>query len=144
MMAVEAAPTLLGRLRKLEDHGKCRSVRQAPLRAYGSMPHGGEGAFNGVAGPQVLPMLGREVVERQQGLAVLRQAVHRLVVLDRVNRGRYRVARPAQKPPLSIWLSVPVCSLRSRTRRAVARGPAALLDLRCAHRPSERQIGTAE
>jgi hypothetical protein len=36
---------------------------------------------------------------------------------------------------LSIWLTVPACSLRSRTRRAVARGPTALLDLRCARRP---------
>jgi hypothetical protein len=65
-------------------------------------------------------------------------------IVQGLNRGRYRVARPSQKTPLSIWLSVSVCSLRSRTRRAVARGPAALLDLRCAHRPSERQIGTAE
>src|SRR5215471_18359125 len=48
------------------------------------MPHGGECAFNGVGGPQVLPMLSREVVKRQQRLAVLRQATHRLVVLDGV------------------------------------------------------------
>src|SRR5580704_4964279 len=49
------------------------------------MPHGGECAFNGVGGPQVLPMLSREVVERQQRLAVLRQATHRLVVFDGVS-----------------------------------------------------------
>src|SRR5689334_24714455 len=48
------------------------------------MPHGGECAFNRVGGPQVLPMLRREVVKRQQRLAVLRQATHRLVVLDGV------------------------------------------------------------
>src|SRR6266480_6744189 len=48
------------------------------------MPHRGECAFNGVGGPQVLPMLSREVVKRQQRLAVLRQATHRLVVLDGV------------------------------------------------------------
>jgi hypothetical protein len=28
VMAIEAAPALLCRLRKLEDHGECRSVRQ--------------------------------------------------------------------------------------------------------------------
>jgi PQQ enzyme repeat len=44
----------------------------------------------------------------------------------------------------SIWLSVPTCSLQSRTRRAVARGPAALLDFRCVRRPRMWQIGTAE
>src|SRR5208337_3428813 len=44
----------------------------------------------------------------------------------------------------SILLSVSTCSLQSRTRRAVARGPAALLDLRCARRSTRRQIGTAE
>src|SRR5438128_11205220 len=49
------------------------------------MPHGGEGAFDGVGGPQVLPMLSREVIERQQRLPVLRQAIYRLVVLDGVS-----------------------------------------------------------
>jgi hypothetical protein len=38
------------------------------------------------------------------------------------------------KKPVSIWRSMPACSLQSRTRRAIARGPAALLDLRCARR----------
>ena len=60
------------------------------------------------------------------------------------DRGRYRVPRPALKNRRSIWRSMPACSLQSRTRRAVARGPAALLDLRCARRPTGRQIGTAE
>ncbi|MFO0521491.1 MAG: hypothetical protein ACK515_13900 [bacterium] len=53
-----------------------------------------------------------------------------------------RVERCKRRP--SILRSMPACSLRSRTRRAVARGPAALLDLRCARRPVGRQIGTAE
>ena len=38
------------------------------------MPDGGVGAFDWVAGPDVLPMLGREVVECQQIGAILGQA----------------------------------------------------------------------
>ena len=70
VVAVEAAPALLGRLGELEDHGERRLVRETSLRAHGSMAHGREGAFDGVRGSQVLPMLGGEVVERQQRLAV--------------------------------------------------------------------------
>ena len=45
------------------------------------------------------------------------------------SRGRYRVAGQVPGSPSSLWLSVPSCSLRSRTRRAFARG-------RCVRRPS--------
>src|SRR5436305_13538857 len=55
-----------------------------PLERTVRCRHGGECAFDGVGGPQVLPMLSREVVKRQQRLAVLRQATHRLVVFDGV------------------------------------------------------------
>src|SRR6516164_11486971 len=48
------------------------------------MPDGGEYALNRVRGAQVVPMLGRKVEEGEQGLAVLRQAGHRLVVLGTV------------------------------------------------------------
>ena len=50
-------------------------------------------------------------------------------------RGRYRVAGQVPGSPSLICLSMPARSLRSRTRRAFARGPAALLDLRSARRP---------
>src|SRR4051794_10461314 len=39
------------------------------------VPHGREDAFDGVRGSQVIPVLGREVVEGQQGLAILPQAL---------------------------------------------------------------------
>jgi hypothetical protein len=35
------------------------------------MAHGGEGALDGIAGPDVFPMLGRKVVEGKQRLAIL-------------------------------------------------------------------------
>ena len=45
------------------------------------MPDGGEHAFNRVGCPQVVPVLGREVVEGQQRVLVLGQAGDRLLVL---------------------------------------------------------------
>jgi class 3 adenylate cyclase len=52
-------------LKQFEDHRECRLVGQAALRSDGAVAHGGEGAFDGVGRPQVFPVLGREVVERQ-------------------------------------------------------------------------------
>ena len=40
-------------------------VGQATLRSDRAVAHGSEGAFNGIGRPQVFPVLGREVVERQ-------------------------------------------------------------------------------
>ena len=51
------------------------------------------------------------------------------------SRGRYRVAGQVPGSPFLIRLIMPACSLRSRTGRTFARGPAALLDLRSARRP---------
>lgn len=84
VVAVQATPALLRYLGELEDHGQRRLVGGAALRSYGSMAHGGDGALDGIAGSQVLPMLGREVVEREERLAVLGQAGGRLIVLDGV------------------------------------------------------------
>ncbi|MGF7212794.1 hypothetical protein GGE65_007429 [Skermanella aerolata] len=39
------------------------------------MPNRGKDTFYGVRGPHVIPMLGREAVEGQQGIAVLGQAL---------------------------------------------------------------------
>jgi hypothetical protein len=36
-----------------------------PFDRNRAMARGSEGAFNGIGGPQVFPVLGREVVERQ-------------------------------------------------------------------------------
>ena len=46
------------------------------------MPDGRKGAFNGVGRSQVLPVLGGEIVERQQRVAILGQAFGRFVVFD--------------------------------------------------------------
>ena len=65
VVAIETAPAFLRTLEQLEDHRKRRPVGQASLRSDRAVAHGGEGAFDGVGGPQVFPVLGREVVERQ-------------------------------------------------------------------------------
>src|SRR5215469_1891395 len=48
VVAVDPAPTLLGALDKLEDHGERSVVRQTASRSDGAVPDGGKGAFNGV------------------------------------------------------------------------------------------------
>ena len=44
------------------------------------MPDGGECAFDRVGHADVFPVLGREVVEREQGVLVLDQLTHCLIV----------------------------------------------------------------
>src|SRR2546423_5483079 len=65
VVAIETTPAFLRGLEQLEDHRERRPVGQASLRSDRAVPHGSEGAFNGIGRPQVFPVLGREVVERQ-------------------------------------------------------------------------------
>jgi len=58
-------------------------------------------------------------------------------------RGRYRVACQAMDL-ISVDLFEGAGVLAAVKDKALARGPAALLDLRCARRPAQCQIGTAE
>lgn len=44
------------------------------------MANGGKNALDGIGGSQMIPMFGGEVVERQQGILIFRQAVDRLGV----------------------------------------------------------------
>ena len=81
---VQAAPLLAGRLAQLEDHGERRHAAEAALGLGGPEAHGRKGAFDGIGGANVLPVLGREVVEGEQHVAVLGQAGHRFVVLGAI------------------------------------------------------------
>ena len=87
IMAIEPPPTFLGGIDELEHHCERRLIREAALRAYRAVPHGGESALDRVRGPQVFPVLGREIVEGEQGLAILRQATRRPY---RISAGRRR------------------------------------------------------
>jgi len=50
-IAFETAPALFGGLGELEDHGECRLIREATLRARRPMPNGRKRAFDRVCGP---------------------------------------------------------------------------------------------
>ena len=69
--AVEASPSLLGRLHQLEDHRQRRRPRTAAFGSLRSQSHGGEGRLDRVRGPQVDPVLGWVVVEREQHIEVV-------------------------------------------------------------------------
>ncbi len=59
---------------KFEDHQPGRGRGQRSLGSDGPVPHRCEHTFDGVRGSQVIPVLGREVVEGQQGVAILGEA----------------------------------------------------------------------
>jgi hypothetical protein len=84
VVSVEPSPAFLCSLEQFEDHCERGPVRQAALRSDGAVTHGGEGAFNGIGSPQVFPVFGREVVEGEQRISILAQAVRRLRVFHRV------------------------------------------------------------
>ena len=82
VMAVETAPASLGGFGELEDHRQRGLVRETSLRAHGAVTHGRERALDDVRRAQMLPVFGGEVVEGEQRLAILDQALGRLVVFD--------------------------------------------------------------
>ena len=88
VVAIEPPPAFLRRIDELEHHGERRLVRQAALRADRAVPHGGEGALDRVRGPQVFPVFGREVVEGEQGMAILRQAARGLFSVPPSHKSR--------------------------------------------------------
>jgi len=84
-VAIEPAPAFLGRIDQLEHHREGRLIREAALRADRAVPHGGKGALDRVRGPEVFPVFGGEIVECEQGLAILRQALGGLIVFHLVS-----------------------------------------------------------
>src|SRR5262245_3101942 len=81
-MTIEATPASLGGLGELEDHRERGLVRKTSLGAHGSVAHGRERAFDDVRRPQVFPVLGWEVVEGEERIAILDKAFGRFLVFD--------------------------------------------------------------
>ena len=81
VLALQPAPGPGRRHHQLEHHQPGGVLRQRALRADGPVPDRGEHALDRVGRPQVIPVLGREVVERQQRVLVLDQTGDRLLVL---------------------------------------------------------------
>jgi hypothetical protein len=77
-VAIEATPASLGGVAELEDHGERGLVRETSLRAHGAVTDGRERTFDDVGRAQMLPMLGREVVESEQRVVILDQTLDRL------------------------------------------------------------------
>ena len=71
VVAIEPTPAFLRRIDQLEHHRERRLVREASLRADRAVPHGGKGALDRVRGSEVFPVFGGEIVEGEQGLAIL-------------------------------------------------------------------------
>src|SRR5215471_11792861 len=113
-MTVETAPVPLRLLDELEDHGERGLVRKAALRANGAMAHRRERALDRVRRPQMLPVLGGEIVEGEQRVAIFLQTggglrVFRRVALDEgVERGEglgLRLGHPdLLQFALGLWL----------------------------------------
>ena len=70
VVTVETAPAFLGGLRELKDHRERGLVRETPLGAHSAVTHGRERAFDDVGRAQMLPVLGREIVEGEQRVAI--------------------------------------------------------------------------
>ena len=66
VVAVEPPLSFLSGGEQLVGHRERRGLRAGAFRDACAQPDGGEGAFDRVRGPQVPPVLGREVVERGQ------------------------------------------------------------------------------
>ena len=86
MKTVELAPMSFGLLCQLEHHHQRRHAGAAAFRLTGPMPHRRERRLDRIRRPQMNPVLGREVVERQQHVPVLRQAFDRVRVLRKIFR----------------------------------------------------------
>ena len=84
VVAIEATPAFLCGLDELEHHRERGLVGEAALRSDRAMPHRGERALDRICAAQVLPMLGGEVVEGEQRLAIFGQAFDRLLIFRSV------------------------------------------------------------
>ena len=69
---------------EFECHCQARCTAEAPFGFASAMSDGGEGAFDGIGGADVLPMLSWEVIEGQQHVAIFGQLAHGFVVFHAI------------------------------------------------------------
>lgn len=81
----DAPPRFFGRLDQLECQAEERRARYTVTRALRAVTHRREGRFDRVRGAQMLPVFSREIVKRQQFVAILRQLFGHLRVLCRIS-----------------------------------------------------------
>ncbi len=108
VVAFKTAPTLLGALDQLEDHGEGGLVREASLGSAGPAPDRREGAFDWVCCSQMLPVLGGKTVEGQQRLAIFLEAFD----LEAFDGTAVAAARPPSCASLELSATAPPCQKR--------------------------------
>ncbi len=84
VFTLQAPPGFRGGDDELEDHEPGGLLGQGALGSHRPVPDRREDAFDGVRGAQMVPVLGREVEEGQERLAVLGQAFGGLGVFGTV------------------------------------------------------------
>ena len=110
VVAAQAPPAFLRGFDQLEHHGKRGLVRQTALRSDCPVPYRGERALDWIGRAQVQPMLGREVVERQEDVAIPGQAFDRLLVFrpvgvdEEVERDE-RIVLSARRQPQAVFFT---------------------------------------
>lgn len=98
VFSFEFSPGFGGCGDEFEDHKPGGVLRQRPLGSGRPVAHRGEHALDRIGRPQMVPMLGREIVEGQQRVAVFDQAGNRLVAFRALfldERGNRRLCRRA-------------------------------------------------
>jgi hypothetical protein len=84
LRSIEASPFFLGNANELEHHRKTSRSVAIAFRTPVSETHCRERGFDRVRGPKMNPVLGGEVVERQQDVSVFRQALDCLGIFGSV------------------------------------------------------------
>ena len=109
---VQAAPMTLGRFDQLEDHGERGITGQASSGLVGPQSDRRERALDGIGAADMLPMLGREVVEGEQDIAILDHAT-----AGPSPPALWGVRSNGPAPPVSSFLSISHLPCRSITAK---------------------------
>ena len=91
ILSLEAPPAFRRRYDELEDHEPRRVLRERAFHANRAMPDRCKGAFDRVRQAQMRPVLGGEIEERQQRVAIVEQAIDGFVVFGHVFLGEAKI-----------------------------------------------------
>jgi hypothetical protein len=107
---ISTRPVMWRLLRIFEIYSRLKTrilmLVQATLRSDRAVAHGSEGAFNGIGRPQRFPVLGRGVVERQERVPILAQAVGSAERLGNAVGIDDHDHRASPGPTLQVWASL--------------------------------------
>jgi hypothetical protein len=146
ILSLQAPPTFRSRHDQLENHESRRVLRQCAFHANRAMPNRCEGAFDRIRRSKMRPVLRGEIEERQQRIAILEQAIDRLVVFGRIFLGEDRHRGFGGRAVLGQpdFAQIPMGVGLNRLRQLVENVQTLVLPPRCPARstdpaPSDRQ-----